>query len=202
MSGRLMSPVLVGRERERAALAAAQLAAGSAATVVLVSGEAGMGKTRLVREFTAGLGASARVLSGGCTDLGVDGLPFGPFVTALRRLVRTLDAPSAADLLPGGGRWGLARLLPELGLAGDEPDQPDPEPDLGRARLFEEVLLLLERAAHQRPIVLVLEDLHWADRSTGELLTFLATNLGEPGVLVVGTYRPDEIGGTHPLRPL
>ncbi|GAB3406686.1 LuxR family transcriptional regulator [Flindersiella endophytica] len=189
--------MLVGREREREALAAAQVAAGSAATVALVGGEAGMGKTRLVREFTAGLGTSARVVTGGCTDLGIDGLPFGPFVTALRRLVRTLDAPPAADLLPGGGRRGLARLLPELGVADDEP-----EPDLGRARLFEEVLLLLEGAARQRPIVLVLEDLHWADRSTGELLLFLATNLGEPGVLVVGTYRPDEIGGTHPLRPL
>ncbi|WP_274385136.1 LuxR family transcriptional regulator [Streptosporangium sp. KLBMP 9127] len=192
-----MSPVLVGRERERAALAAALTAARSGAAVVLVGGEAGMGKTRLVREFTGGLGASVRVLTGGCTDLGVDGLPFGPFVTALRRLVRELDAPPVTALLPSGGRRGLARLLPELGVADDEP-----EPDLGRARLFEEVLLLLEGAARQRSLVLVLEDLHWADRSTGELLTFLATNLGEPGVLIIGTYRPDEIGGTHPLRPL
>src|SRR2546427_215820 len=112
MAGRLVSPVLVGRERERAALLAAHGDAGQAATVVFVGGEAGMGKTRLVREFTSGLGASARTVAGGCTDLGADGPPFGAFVTALRRLVRAMGVPAAAGLLPGGGRRGLARLLP------------------------------------------------------------------------------------------
>ncbi|GLY79748.1 helix-turn-helix transcriptional regulator [Actinoallomurus iriomotensis] len=193
MANRLVSPVLVGRERERTALLTAYGDAGREATVVLVAGEAGMGKTRLVREFTSGLGASARTVAGGCTDLGADGPPFGPFVTALRRLVRAVGA----DLLPGRGRRGLARLLPELGE-----DEGDPDRDLGRARLFEEILLLLEGGATDRPLVVTLEDLHWADRSTGELLTFLAQNLSAPGLLLVGTYRPDEITATHPLRPL
>ncbi|HEU5026186.1 MAG TPA: AAA family ATPase [Spirillospora sp.] len=197
MTSRSVSPVLVGRERERAALLAAHRDAARAATVVLVGGEAGMGKTRLVREFTSGLGASARTVSGGCTDLGTDGPPFGAFVTALRRLVRAMGGAAAAGLLPGGGRRGLARLLPELGE-----DDGDPDRDLGRARLFEEVLLLLEGGAAARPLVVTLEDLHWADRSSGELLAFLAQNLSGPGLLLVGTYRPDEIVATHPLRPL
>jgi DNA-binding CsgD family transcriptional regulator len=197
MASRLVSPVLVGRERERAALLAAHADAARVATVVLVGGEAGIGKTRLVREFTSGLGAATRTVMGGCTDLGADGLPFGAFVTALRRLVRAMGVPAAAGLLPGGGRRGLASLLPELGE-----DDGDPDWDLGRARLFEEVLLLLEGGAAERPLAVVLEDLHWADRSTGQLLGFLAQNLSRPGLLVVGTYRPDEIIATHPLRPL
>ncbi|WP_165502823.1 ATP-binding protein, partial [Actinomadura fibrosa] len=197
MASRLTSPVLVGRERERAALLDAYRDAALAATVVLVGGEAGMGKTRLVREFTSGLGASARTAAGGCTDLGADGPPFGAVVTALRRLVRAIGVPAAAGLLPAGGRRGLARLLPELGEDDGERDR-----DLGRARLFEEVLLLLEGGAAERPLVVALEDLHWADRSTGELLAFLAQNLSGPGLLLVGTYRPDEIVAGHPLRPL
>src|SRR4051812_20462685 len=115
MASRLVSPVLVGREAERAALLTAHRDAALEAIVVLVGGEAGMGKTRLVREFTSGLGASALAVAGGCTDLGVDGPPFGSVVTALRRLVRAMGVPAAAGLLPGGGRRGLARLLPELG---------------------------------------------------------------------------------------
>ncbi|MES9605211.1 AAA family ATPase [Actinomadura sp. NPDC000929] len=197
MASRLVSPVLVGRGPERAALLAAYGEARHAATVVLVGGEAGMGKTRLVRDFTSGLGSSARTVVGGCTDLGMDGPPFGPFVTALRRLVRAMGVPAATRLLPGGGRRGLARLLPELGE-----DDGDPDRALGRARLFEEILLLLEGGAADRPLVVVLEDLHWADRSTGELLAFLAQNVGGPGLLLVGTYRPDEITAAHPLRPL
>jgi predicted ATPase len=189
-ASRLVSPVLVGRERERTALLTAYGDASREAIVVLVGGEAGMGKTRLVREFTSGLGASARTVTGGCTDLGADGPPFGAFVTALRRLVRAMGVPAAADLLPSGGRRGLARLLPERGDDGGDPD---------RARLFDEILLLLlEGSATDRPLVVVLEDLHWADRSTGELLAFLAQNLSGPGLLLVGTYRPDEIIATHP----
>ncbi|MEV0667902.1 ATP-binding protein [Actinomadura luteofluorescens] len=197
MASRLVSPVLVGRGPERAALLTAHGKARTAATVALVGGEAGMGKTRLVREFTSGLGSSARTVTGGCTELGVDGPPFGAFVTALRRLVRAMGVPAATSLLPGGGRRGLARLLPELGE-----DDGDPDRALGRARLFEEVLLLLEGGAADRPLVVVLEDLHWADRSTGELLAFLAQNVSGPGLLLVGTYRPDEIIAAHPLRPL
>ncbi|MYS87514.1 helix-turn-helix transcriptional regulator [Embleya scabrispora] len=177
---------LVGRERESGVLERAWGRVGAEGPgVLLVRGDAGLGKSRLVAEFAAGLGPRARVLRGGCLDMGPDNLPFGPFVTVLRRLSRDLGTSATAALLPSGGRRGLARLLPELG----EPF-PEGDPDLGRARLFEEVLILLERAAEERPLLLILEDLHWADRSTCELLAFLARNLDQPGVLVLATHRP------------
>lgn len=168
---------VTGREREHSVL---RDAFADATTMVLVAGAAGMGKTRLVRDFTAGLGDDVRVVAGTCTEL-----PYGGFVTALRRLVRAV----------GAGRRGLAQLLPELG---GEPDGPETE--LARARLFEDVLLLIEGAAAQRPLVMVLEDLHRADESTGELLAFLAENLSGRGLLLIGTYRPDEVNAAHPLR--
>ncbi|MGH3242167.1 MAG: ATP-binding protein, partial [Spirillospora sp.] len=92
---------------------------------------------------------------------------------------------------------GLARLLPEFG---------EPESDAAsgeeRARLFEVMLTLLERLAERGPVVLVIEDAHWADRSTRDLLAFLIRNLGIAPVLIVTTYRSDELHRTHPLRPL
>ncbi|MGP3910953.1 ATP-binding protein [Nonomuraea sp. 10N515B] len=162
--------MFVGREAELRRLAAAQ--AGTPAAVLVV-GEAGIGKSRLVREFVSGI--DALVVEGGA-DPG--GAAYAPFVPVLRRLVRE----HGAGLVPGGGRGGLARLLPELGEATELPG-------LGRARLFEEVLLLVERAAERRPVVLVLEDLHWADQASRDLLVFLLRNLMRPGVLVIGTSR-------------
>ncbi|NUP83744.1 MAG: AAA family ATPase, partial [Nonomuraea sp.] len=162
--------MFVGREAELGRLVAARDRTPSA---VLVVGEAGIGKSRLVREFLGGV--DALVAEGGA-DPG--GPAYAPFVPVLRRLVREFGA----GLVPGGGRRGLACLLPELGEQADAPD-------LGRARLFEEVLLLVERAAERRPLVLVLEDLHWADQASRDLLVFLLRNLMRPGVLVVATSR-------------
>ena len=138
------------------------------------------------------------MLSGGCLELGADGLPFAPFTAVLRELVRDLGADGVAELLPGRGTRELARLLPEFG-------QPDTEADAGeaRARLFEQMLSLLERLADRGPVVLIVEDLHWADRSTRDLLAFLISNQRDMGgLLIVGTYRSDELHRTHPLRPL
>ncbi|WP_164903885.1 ATP-binding protein [Nonomuraea polychroma] len=162
--------MFVGRQAELRRLAAAQAATPAA---VLVVGEAGIGKSRLVREFADGI--DALVAEGGA-DPG--GTAYAPFVPVLRRLVRE----HGAGLVPGGGRVGLARLLPELGEVTELPG-------LGRARLFEEVLLLVERAAERRPVVLLLEDLHWADQASRDLLVFLLRNLMRPGVLVIATSR-------------
>jgi len=194
------SPVLVGRSGELSALdtALAEAGRGSPLTVI-VGGEAGVGKSRLVSAFAGrSRDAGARVLAGGCLELGADGLPFAPFTAVLRGLVRDLGAAAVAELLPGGGARELARLLPEFG----EPARTD---DAGeaRARLFEQMLVLLERLAEAGPVILLIEDLHWADRSTTDLLAFLIRNQPSlDGVLIVVTYRSDELGRTHPLRAL
>ncbi|SFQ32892.1 regulatory protein, luxR family [Actinomadura madurae] len=187
-----MSSVLVGRSAELARLREALAAAPGA---VLVGGDAGLGKTRLITEFARA--AEARALVGGCLELGSDGLPFAPFTTVLRGLVRDIGIDGVAGLVPRGDTGGLARLLPEFG---------EPETDAAsgeeRARLFEVVLTLLERLAERGPVVLVIEDAHWADRSTRDLLAFLIRNLGTVPLLIVMTYRSDELHRTHPLRPL
>ena len=110
----MSSPVLVGRSGELSALnsALAEAGRGSPSTVI-IGGEAGVGKSRLVSEFAGrSRGAGARVLAGGCLELGADGLPFAPFTTVLRGLVRDLGATAVAELLPGGAARELARLLP------------------------------------------------------------------------------------------
>ncbi|WP_327590787.1 helix-turn-helix transcriptional regulator [Nonomuraea sp. NBC_00507] len=196
MSIHAVSPLFVGRARELAVLgdALARARAGVPSTV-LVGGEAGVGKTRLVGEF-AGRADDARVLVGGCLELGTEGLPFAPFTAVLRGLVRELGRDGVAALVPGGATGGLARLLPEFG----EPDKDGPE---ARARLFELVLGLLERLAEERAVVLVVEDAHWADRSTRDLLSFLVRYQRTAGrLLIVVTYRTDELHRTHPLRPM
>jgi DNA-binding CsgD family transcriptional regulator len=196
VSPSIVSPVLIGRTHELHRLREALVNAPSA---VLLGGEAGVGKTRLVREFGAHAQATgARLLLGGCLELGADGLPFAPFTAVLRGLVREIGTDGVEALLPPSSVRGLARLLPEFG----EPE-PDATSDLARARLFELVLTLLERLAERTPTVLVIEDAHWADRSTRDLLSFLIRNLGgRTALLVVVTYRSDELHRGHPLRRL
>jgi DNA-binding CsgD family transcriptional regulator len=169
-----VSPVLVGRDAEIAVLGEswATVRGGSPATL-LIGGEAGIGKTRLVGQFTAG--AEAEVLYGGCVDLSGGGLPFAPFTAALRGHADTL-----ADLLPG---------------------DVQADTDTARARLFEEVLTRLADVCARRPVVFVIEDIHWIDRSSLDLLSFLVHNQRAAGALLcVVTYRSDELERAHPLR--
>ena len=196
----MSSPVLVGRSGQLSMLGAALAEAGRGhPATVLVGGEAGVGKSRLLAEFAArSRGPGARVLTGGCLELGADGLPFAPFTAVLRELVRDLGAAGVADLLPGGATRELARLLPEFGGPAEAEDAGE-----ARARLFEQVLTCSSRLAETSPVLLVIEDAHWADRSTRELLAFLIRNQQAlDGLLIVVTYRSDELHRTHPLRPL
>jgi predicted ATPase len=198
MAGHGSCPVLVGRAGQMGALQEAFAAVRQGGhPAVLIGGEAGAGKSRLLAEFTAAT-AGARVLTGGCLQLGADGLPFAPFTAMLRQLVRELGADAVTAMVPDRGAGELARLLPELG---EPPGGGDPSE--ARARLFEELLTLLEHLAGPGPVVLVVEDAHWADESTRNLLAFL---IGQQralrGVLIAVTFRSDELHRTHPLRPL
>jgi predicted ATPase len=188
MGGRVQSPTFVGRIEEFQTLEAARRRAVNAEpAVVLVGGEAGVGKTRLVTELTARLVAhGVRVLYGGCIPVGEGTLPYAPVVEALRALLADLGADRMRALI--GPSWPeLARLLPGLGQPGG-----DPPGQAAQTRLFELLLGLLGRLSDQAQVVLVIEDVHWADRSTRDLLSFLARNLRRERVLLVISYRSDE----------
>jgi DNA-binding CsgD family transcriptional regulator/tetratricopeptide (TPR) repeat protein len=186
-------PVLVGRETQLAAISAAYERARSRRPVtVLISGEAGIGKSRLVSAGTRDLPGEPLVLAGGCLELGAEGAPYVPFVAVVRRLVRRLGLEQVKALLPPAGS-ALGDWLPELG--------PVPR-RYGRARLLEEMLALIGRVSEVLPVVLVIEDLHWADASSRELFAYLVRNLADSAVLLIGTVRTGELTADHPNRRL
>ncbi|WP_189295872.1 helix-turn-helix transcriptional regulator [Streptomyces albospinus] len=198
VENRAISPVFVGRAAELTALgdALARVAASGEPQALLIGGEAGVGKTRLIEEFGETARAQgALVALGGCIEIGSEGLPFAPFSSILHTLNAHLREELAAAV--AGQEGELARILPELGeTAGETRDE-----EIGRARLFELTARLLERLAAHRTLVIVIEDLHWADRSTRELLAYLLRALHDADVLLVATYRSDDIHRRHPLRP-
>ncbi|MFD8739319.1 AAA family ATPase [Streptomyces sp. NPDC059618] len=205
---RSVSPVFVGRADELEVLndALARAAAGSGPEAsgtgggpqaFLLGGEAGVGKTRFLEEFAASATREGAVVAcGGCVEIGADGLPFAPFSTALRALRRTLPDEFAAAA--AGQEEELARLLPELAQTSRGRQYEED----GTARLFELTARLLERIAADRTVVVVLEDLHWADASTRHLLAYLFRTLRGGRLVVIATYRADDIHRRHPLRPL
>jgi DNA-binding CsgD family transcriptional regulator/sugar phosphate isomerase/epimerase len=156
----------------------------------LIAGEAGSGKSRLVREFAHEAAGSALVLYGACDP--VLRRPYGPFVEALEQLLRRTAPETLHDAL-GTGSGELARLLPDLGPLAGAPGPPvPPDPDTERHRLHSAVADLLAAAGRQIPLVLVLEDAHWADSPTWLLLRQLARGGTEARALVVTTFRDTE----------
>jgi DNA-binding CsgD family transcriptional regulator len=197
----LVSPVFVGREAELAALTATlEAALAGDPAIVLLSGEAGVGKTRLVEEAAGRASAAgARVLAGSCIEMGGEGLPFGPLAQVLRSLMRE-TSPEELDAFIGPARPELARVLPDLDS--DSPPRASPLGEGGTARLLELLVGVIERIAADRPLMFVIEDLHWADRSTLDLVALLVRALRTDRVLVVVSFRSDELHRSHPLRPL
>lgn len=202
------SPRMVGRHTELAALLEAfdDGVAGTPRTVV-VRGEAGVGKTRLVQEFLAlvtadPLGARTApderpvVAFGQCVDLGPIGAPFGP----VRRVLRDLHAAVGTDLLreAAGSAAAIASLAALVPGIADEPAETD-EP---AGEFAEAIEVLLEQLSRRRHVVVVLEDLQWADAATMALLKTLASTLRGRRLTIVATYRSDDIDRFHPLRPV
>jgi len=186
------SSELIGREPEMGALADSyQLAGESKPQAVIISGEAGLGKTRLVQEFQHGLPHEARVLVGQCVDLGPLATPYAPIVAILRALAADIGVAALMELAGPGGD-ALALLLPEAGVAG----RPGPSPN----RVLEAVSTVFEKASVSRPLVVVVEDLHWADDSTLAILRFILRAFNGGRFLLAMTYRSDDLHRGHPLK--
>jgi predicted ATPase len=202
MAYQVMTGRFVGRADELARLRELLAhTAGGEPLVALVSGEAGVGKTRLADQVAATAAEQGMlVLRGGCVPLGEEGVPFAPVTEALRGLARALD-PDELEAVAGPAHAELARLVPDLAWGNGAAVGPAVA-GAGQGRLFELLLGVVERLGARGPLVLIMEDLHWADRSTRDLVAFLATYLRNGPVLVLLTYRSDELHRLHPLRGL
>jgi DNA-binding CsgD family transcriptional regulator len=193
----LVSPVVVGRQRESEALSDALRRALSGAPVaIVVGGEAGVGKSRLVQELIAeARTAAVRVLVGGCVELDGGGIPFAPLVEMLRTLGRELPDDALDDLF-GPARGEVGRLVPEL----DDGSGDTPTGERDPSRVLELILGVINRVAGDRPLMLVFEDVQWADRATLDLIALLVSGIGVRRLLLVFTVRSDELHRAHPFR--
>jgi DNA-binding CsgD family transcriptional regulator/tetratricopeptide (TPR) repeat protein len=191
---RVSSPIFVGRVAERAALTEAlERAAAGQPGIVLIGGEAGVGKTRLLTEVTMLAGAmSITAVAGVCVDVAAGTLPYAPFADIVRDLYRAKLTAS----LPTNTRTELGRLLPEIVSPGDEGPGVD---DGGQGRLFAGVRDALTVASSTTPILVTIEDLHWADASTLDLVRYLARSMQAEHYLLVMTARLDTLPRRHPL---
>ena len=196
MGARVTSPVLVGRRDELGVLGGVlDRAAGGEFAVAVIGGEAGIGKTRL--SMRAGEQARRRgftVLVGGCLDIGESTLPYAPLLEALRQLWAEFDSDALAEVL-GPASAELGSLVPELG----PPMAADAAP--GAGRVFELLRGVLQRLAQRQPVLVIIEDLHWADHGTRDLLRYLSRNLHAPAALIT-TYRSEELPQRYPVRKL
>ncbi|WP_020388231.1 helix-turn-helix transcriptional regulator [Kribbella catacumbae] len=191
------STPLVGRSTELAALlSAVDEAKTRRAGAILLSGDAGVGKTRMLDEVATG--AHERgfgVLVGHCTDFGDAGLPYLPFTEIFGRLAgeRPELVESVLTNFPA-----IGRLLPTHRLIGAQPVPQ--EGQLDRAALFDAVLGAFTALSTSEPLVVIVEDAHWADDSSRDLIGFLITRLTSQRLALVVSYRSDDLHRRHPLR--
>lgn len=199
MITRAVCQVLVGREDELSALEDALLqACRGEGSVVVLAGDAGMGKSRLCAELAErAVKIGAAVMEGSCSEAEL-ALPYLPFLEAIGNHLVTARVEELRERLGAHSRE-LAKVFPQLGTIGSTSDG-ERSPD-ARLRLFEAMLALLGIAAEEHGLLLVVEDLHWADASTREFLDYLTRRLRNLRVLVLATYRRDEMHRKHPLLP-
>ena len=195
--------VFVGRSQAMAQLERALSdALGGRGRLVLLVGEPGIGKTRTASELaTLAKSRGARVITGRSYE--GEGAPaFWPWVQILRSAIDEIDR---ATLLPrlGSAARDVAQLVPEL-LPGSVTASGDPDlaPEQARFRLFDGITTFLKSVAHERPLVVVIDDVHWADKASLLLLQFLAREISDCPLLVLGTYRDVELRRQHPLAEI
>ena len=197
---RLAGGVFVGRERElEETRALLEDALGGRGHLLLLTGEPGIGKTRTAEELaTYAQVRGAQVHWGRCHE--ADGAPaYWPWSEAIRSYVRDADPVGLAWQL-GREAADVAQIVPELrDVVPDIGEVPELEPEQARFRLFDSVGTFLRGASQSRPLMLILDDLHWADESSLLMLRFVARQIADSGLVLVGTYRDVELGRHHPL---
>jgi predicted ATPase len=196
---RPVAPFL-GRADELHLLHSSLARAANGGGVVLLGGEPGIGKTRIVQEFAAAAEAQgATVLWGHCLE-GEWTPPYGPWVEALTAYLRTFSRARLRGEFDADGP-ALVRILPALrALLPDLPIAVSLSLDDERLRLYDAVTRLLQRAGAHAPVVLALDDLHWADRDSLELLRHALRTADRSRLLIVGTYRTTALSPRHPLQ--
>ena len=194
-SGQFLCPVVVGRAAEisRVVAALAQAKSGHGQTVVL-AGEAGVGKSAFVRRAHEQATAEDFRILVGLTHQSDAGLPYAPFISAVRSGFRGLDRDELGRVLQRSAP-DLAQLFPELGRLG----RAEAATGIERHRLAVAFQHLFRAFAREAPVLLVLEDMHWADEASLELLRHVARELRDSRVAILATYRSDEMHRRHPL---
>src|SRR5262249_17315814 len=171
--------------------------------LLLVAGEPGIGKTRLALEFARGRGAEGSTVLVGCSDE-ENLVPYQPFIECLSWYVRHCpQADLQRQLAAIGGGGELASFVPEL--RNRFPDLPSPQPidpEGQRYRLFEAVASLLAVASRAHPLLLIFDDLHWADKPTLLLVRHVLRSARTASFTIVATYRESELGRAHPLADM
>jgi len=198
--GSLVGSVFVGRQREMDELKAAlEDALSGRGRLVMLVGEPGIGKTRTAQELASHAETLGfQVLWGRCYEE-QGSPPYWPWVQPLRAYVQQRD-PQQLRSEMGPGAADIAEIISEVReKLPDLKPPPAVEPDQARFRLFDSIATFLKNAAQNQPMMLVLEDLHWADRPSLLLLEFLAHELSGARLLVIGTYRDVEVSRHHPL---
>lgn len=198
----LICPILIGRRRELEILETGLSAApDGAGQTVFVAGESGVGKSRLLAELRRrAAGGGFATLAGHCFEPD-NVFPYAPLIDALRQLFAHY-APAEIDRLLNPVAPELVKLLPELALTLPDPVQPTPalDPEAEKRRLFEALAQFLTQLAYPQPLLLIIEDIHWSDETSLDFLYFFARRLVTFPILLVATYRPEEI--TPPVTHL